>query len=190
MENIIIGFAGKKQSGKTTAVNIIKERFKDRIIILNFGDAVKESLKPIFHFTDEELYGDKKEVVNEFWGITPRNIMQFYATELMRQQISDKYKNIGSNVWVMSLEYQIKKITEKDKIILIGDLRFKNEFNMIKKYNGLTVRINKDIKDNEFSDHISEHDLDDSVFDYKIDNNGNIEEYKIKINDLIDKIIK
>lgn len=190
MENIIIGFAGKKQSGKTTAVNIIKEKFKDRVIILNFGDAVKESLRPIFHFTDEELYGDKKEVINEFWGITPRNIMQFFATELMRQQISDKYKNIGGNIWVLSLEYQIKQITDKNKIILIGDLRFKNEYDMIKKYNGLTVRINKNIKDNEFSNHISEHDLDNSDFDYEIENNESMETYKTKIIDLISKIIK
>ena len=66
-------------SGKSTVAEIIKSIYPNTIIF-NFGDAVKESLKPIFNFSDEELYGKDKEKVNEFWKITPREIMQFYAT--------------------------------------------------------------------------------------------------------------
>ena len=52
---ILIGISGKKTSGKTTCAEIIKELFPDKTIIINFGDAVKESLKPIFNFSDEEF---------------------------------------------------------------------------------------------------------------------------------------
>lgn len=179
--NIIIGINGKKQSGKTTVANIIKELYPERVIILNFGDAVKESLKPIFGFTNDELYGESKEVVNEFWGITPREMMQYFATELMRDGLSKRFDNIGSNIWVLSLEKKIKEIlkTERNKIIIIADLRFKNEYALIKKYNGLTVKIyNENIENNEFSSHISENDLNDISFDYNIYNNKTIESLK------------
>lgn len=179
--NIIIGINGKKQSGKTTFANIIKELYPERVIILNFGDAVKESLKPIFGFTNDELYGESKEVVNEFWGITPREMMQYFATELMRDGLSKRFDNIGSNIWVLSLEKKIKEIlkTERNKIIIIADLRFKNEYALIKKYNGLTVKIyNENIENNEFSSHISENDLNDISFDYNIYNNKTIESLK------------
>lgn len=191
MPNIIIGFAGKKQSGKTTAANIIKSIHGNRVIILNFGDAVKKSLKAIFNFSDDELYGDKKEVINEYWGITPRDIMQYYATDLMRFQLSQKYKSIGDNIWVKSLEYQINQIFNKYdyKIIVIGDLRFKNEYEMIKKYNGITIRINKESEDNNYSDHISEHDLDDVNFDCEINNNGTIEEFEKGIKHIMETVI-
>ena len=190
MPNIIIGFAGKKQSGKTTAANIIKSIYGDRVILLNFGDAVKKSLKAIFNFSDDELYGDKKEVINEYWGITPRDIMQYYATELMRVQLNQKYKSIGNNIWVKSLECQINQIFNDydDKIIIIGDLRFKNEYEMIKKYDGITIRINKKSEDNDYSNHISEHDLDDVKFDCEIDNNGTIEEFKKEIKQIMEII--
>ena len=59
------------------------------------------------------------------------------------------------------------------------DLRFKNEFNKVKEFNGITIRINRDncVKMN----HISETDLDDMEFDYEIDNNSSI-------NDLIKQV--
>lgn len=191
MPNIIIGFAGKKQSGKTTAANIIKSIHGNRVILLNFGDAVKKSLKAIFNFSDDELYGDKKEVINEYWGITPRDIMQYYATDLMRFQLSQKYKSIGDNIWVKSLEYQINQIfNEHDyKIIVIGDLRFKNEYEMVKKYNGITIRINKESEDNDYSNHISEHDLDDVKFDCEINNNGTIEELEKDIKHIMETVL-
>lgn len=182
--NIIIGINGKKQSGKTTIANILKDLFPERVIILNFGDAVKESLKPIFSFSDDELYGDSKEVINDFWGITPREMMQYFATELMRNGLSKRFDNIGSNVWVLSLERKIKEIlkTERNKIIIIADLRFKNEYALIKKYNGLTIKVyNENVENNEYSSHVSENDLDDLTFDYNIHNNGTIESLKENI---------
>lgn len=180
--HIIIGINGKKQSGKSTFANLIKESFPNQTIILNFGDAVKESLKSIFGFSEDELYGDAKEKLNDYWQITPREIMQFFATELMRDKLSEKFNNIGTNVWVMALEKKINDILKSDnqkdyKIIVIADLRFKNEYNMIKKYNGLVIEIYNDkIVDNEYSNHQSENDLNSANFDIRISNNGTVED--------------
>lgn len=138
---------------------------------------------------------------------TPRILLQMIGTDLFRNQILQ-------NVWVNALfsEYNRKSYWEKryyDEINKIGylgneevfgdypnwiipDLRFKNEFEAIKKRNGICIRVNRDIivpslneSHLEFQDlgktHQSEIDLDDADFDYEIDNNGSI-------NDLIDKV--
>ena len=176
--NIIIGFIGKKGSGKTTIANYIKNQLiksknfnNNDIIIMNFADSIKQCLKIIFDFSDEELYGNKKEELDKNWNIIPRDIMQYYATELMRYGISEKYPEIGTNIWVKSLENKINKL--HNKIILIADVRFKNECEMIIKHNGIIIKIirNSCYSNNKFCNHKSEKDLDDYNFDFYIKNN-------------------
>ena len=179
---ILIGISGKKTSGKTTCAEIIKELFPNKTIIINFGDAVKESLKVIFDFSDSELYGDDKEKVNEFWNITPREVMQFYATDLMRNQLSKRFETISTNLWVKCVEKKIIKLLNKDVIVIIADLRFMNEYEMIKKYNGITLRINRNTT-GLYDKHQSEIELDNVEFDYNISNNSTTE-------DLIENVIE
>ena len=113
--NIVIGISGKKMSGKSTVAEIIKNIYPNTLIF-NFREAVKESLKPIFDFTDEELYGKDKEKINEYWNITPREIMQFYATELMRIELSKKFKEIGTDLWVKCVEKKIIKALNENNV--------------------------------------------------------------------------
>ena len=173
--NIVIGISGKKMSGKSTVAEIIKNIYPNTLIF-NFGDAVKESLKPIFDFTDEELYGKDKEKINEYWNITPREIMQFYATELMRIELSKKFKEIGTDLWVKCVEKKIIKALNENKncIILLADVRFKNEYEFVKKYNGITLNIIRQTNNlhNQFENHKSENDLQNENFDFTIFNNG------------------
>lgn len=182
---ILIGISGKKTSGKTTCAEIIKELFPDKTIIINFSDAVKESLKVIFDFSDSELYGDDKEKVNEFWNITPREVMQFYATDLMRNQLSKRFETISTNLWVKCVEKKIIKLLNKDVIVIIADLRFMNEYEMIKKYNGITLRINRNNTE-IYDKHQSEIELDNVEFDYNISNNSTIEDLIKNVIDFIE----
>lgn len=174
---ILIGISGKKTSGKTTTAEIIKQLFPNKSIIINFGDAVKESLKVIFGFSDSELYGNDKEKVNDYWKITPREMMQYFATDLMRNQMSKQFSCIGTDIWVKCVERKIIDLLDKDVIVIIADLRFVNEYDMIKKYNGITLRIiNENI---QFVDqHQSEIELDNITFDYTIYNNSTRDKLK------------
>ena len=164
---IIIGLCGKKFSGKSTFGHYVKDKYNFKIY--SFGDSLKKSLKDIFFFTDEELNGNKKEVINDYWEITPREIMQFYGTELMREQLGNKYNHIGNKIWIKSLEYKLLNDIKNDNInkIIIDDVRFNNEINWIKnfgkKYNYTTYIINisspnDNIIQNNFTQHKSENE--------------------------------
>ena len=67
-------------------------------------------------------------------------------------------------------------------------MRFPNELEVIKKHNGITIRINRGLVERtgkmiQGPEHISEKALDDAKFDYIVDNNSDIQSLieKIKI---------
>ena len=65
MNKSIIGITGKKFNGKDTgAIYLINNYGYER---LAFADALKEACKCIFGFTNEQLYGNKKEDIDEYW---------------------------------------------------------------------------------------------------------------------------
>jgi hypothetical protein len=81
-------------------------------------------------------------------------------------------------------------VIARDHMFLIPDLRYKNEAKRIKERGGILVRINRgNLPPIEDPSHISEVDLDNwEDWDYVIDNNGSLEDFKQKIIVLASKI--
>ena len=63
---MIIGLSGKKGSGKDTIAEYLCVQYG--FINYGFGDPIKEIGRIMFDFTDEQLYGNKKET----WRSTTR----------------------------------------------------------------------------------------------------------------------
>ena len=84
-----------------------------------------------------------------------------------------------------------KRFIEESKPIntnkfIITDMRFLNEMEAVKKKDGITIRVNRNLE--EFKDqHESETELDNAEFDYVIDNDGTIEELIEKIKEILIK---
>ena len=57
----ILGICGKKRSGKDTAGEYLIENYG--YVRYAFGDPVKDVCRVMFKFTEEQLYGDKKEII-------------------------------------------------------------------------------------------------------------------------------
>lgn len=130
----MIGIAGKKGSGKTYMSNFIKDKYKDALTvhIRSLAAPLKEAVKIIFSLTDEQLYGNEKERKDIFWEMSPRFIMQRMGTDLLRDQL-DK------DVWIKSFEKWYQNVDYD--IVIIDDVRFENEINMIRRYGGFVIGI-------------------------------------------------
>lgn len=142
MASYIIGITGFAGSGKNSIANVIHETFPEETEIMSFGSAVKDVCSVLFDWPRDLLEGDTiksrefRESIDEYWSKilnqdwTPRKAMQFVGTDLIRNQLSDSF-------W---LDLAMKKIDKSDKIVIIPDVRFRNEINCIQKKNGMIVR--------------------------------------------------
>jgi len=140
---MIIGIAGRKRNGKDTIGNYLCEHYGFKRFA--YADALKEACKCIFNFTDEQVYGELKEVIDPFWKATPRTVLQFVATELFRNNMAQIIPNLEYNIWVRVVE---KKIFEEQKLnphqnIVITDVRFPNEVESIKNLGGRVIRVTR-----------------------------------------------
>lgn len=186
---MIIAFAGRKQSGKTSCAEYIKKLFgkslidsspelldlypmelKKSVNIYNFADPLKNLCIEILGLEYRQCYGhdnDKNELVNCYQNnkqLTAREVLQVVGTEMFR--------SLQQNVWS---EATIRKILKDNHdIALIADCRFPNEVDAIKAADGIVIKLTRNLYN---SDHCSEKALDkeyydQSNFDFIIDNHN------------------
>jgi len=105
MKHILIGLVAPKQSGKDTAADYLCSNYNFKKY--NFADPLKEAMGKIFGFTHEQLYGNEKEKIDPFWGITPREILQKMGTEIFQYEVPKVIKElepVGRSFWVKCFE--------------------------------------------------------------------------------------
>lgn len=185
---MIIAFAGKKQSGKTSSCEFVSTLFKDHYYkykmvldqsdyyevsqIYNFADSLKQMCIDILGLTYEQCYGtdeNKNELVNCFWpGIdaqmTAREVMQYVGTDVLRR--------IQTNVWS---DTTIRKIQSSNfPLALIADCRFPNEVDAVKKAGGIVIKLDRRLyaSTHESETALDESNYDQSNFDLIIDNHS------------------
>jgi hypothetical protein len=161
-----IAFGGKMRSGKDTSADYLIKNHGG--IRLSFS----EPLYNILHYAQR---------VCNFTLEKDRWFLQTVGTEWARSK--------NSNVWIDLL---IKKVNdvESSTNIYNSDVRFKNEFDALKKAGFILIKLKRKVVeiDNGSVGHISEVELDsipDSNWDYVIDNNDGIEELYRKLDSII-----
>jgi len=197
-----IGFGNDKTFELFKEMGIIPISLnKSPFVVKKFAGKLKDIVCLILGCTREDLEaGDFKSTpMNSDWdeshGIdTPRDLLQVLGTNCGRDMIHP-------NIWVNALFADYKclddtKRTSFGNVLdysdcpfpawIITDLRFPNEFESIKKRNGITIRVTTD-RVGEASGHESETALDDHDFDYVIDNSGTYEDLIDKVSEILRK---
>lgn len=128
---VLIGLIGYKRSGKDT--------FADYLVHTHgfqkyaFADPVKQLCKIMFLLEQKQLDDPlSKEIVDERWGLTPRQMMQKVGTDMVRCQW-------GSDFWVKNMELRVHR--DNHPMMIVSDVRFQNEAEWIKANHGILVRI-------------------------------------------------
>ena len=124
----IIGFGCEARVGKDTAAQYLDDKYGYRRA--GWADNLKKAAGVVFGFTEAQLYGDLKEVIDPNWGFTPREALQRMGTEAMRV-------TFGDDIWVQSLE----RTLVKGGRWVITDCRFPNEVRAVHRMGGIVVRI-------------------------------------------------
>lgn len=194
----IIGFSGRKQSGKTSAAEellpvlgkcdassdhgLLWARYSARkqmstindVAIVNFADALKDIVGRLFDIPGKDLHGSdgrKNRILP--CGKSIREVLQIVGT--------DWFRTLDPDYWVMQYDKTMRgtaRVWGPDKwIILTADVRFPNEVHCIQQQGGHVIRLLRA----PFAEdaHKSETALDDfEGFDAVIDNREMTEEQK------------
>ena len=183
---VLIGILGNKRNGKDTTADFIVKNYNYNKY--SFAKPLKDVCKILFNFDDNQLYGDKKEVTDENWNITPRKVMEFIGTDIARNQFNKIIPNINHDFWIKHFEYYYKK--NKNINLVVCDVRFQNEVDIIHKYNGIVIKVIRYKKKIKYL-HASESNLDKiNNFDYLIKNDSSIDLLNNKIKEIMKTINK
>jgi hypothetical protein len=189
---MLIGLVGLIGSGKDTVAERLVEQYgfkKD-----SFAKSLKDAVSSMFNWNREMLEGATnesrawREQPDAYWSerfgkpVTPRWILQYFGTEVMRGQMYDA-------IWLDSCLGRYK-----GEPTVISDTRFINEIKTIKAHSGKVICVKrgelptqKEMQDR--GAHQSEWDWLDSDFDYIIDNNGTLEELFAKVDKLTHQLL-
>lgn len=185
-EKLIIGVCGVKKSGKDTAADMfIKE--DDTFINLKISESLKNVCKQLFHFDESQVNSDKKDILDERYGTTPRKILQFFGTDIMQYEIQKVIKNCGKDFWIKDFLY---KHRDEEKNIIISDLRFMHEYKILKemykdKFIVITIIRHTGSKD----DHISEKEWLEIPCNYFISNNDSLDKLEENVKTIYNNIV-
>lgn len=184
----IIAICGAKRSGKDVLAEHLVQKYNYKRI--SFAEPLKIAVKGLFNFEDnqvgigEDTGDDRKDIVDERWGITPRAALQFFGTEMMQEKIQELLPNMKRNFFANTLVNHINNAKEDTKFV-ISDLRFIHEYEMLLNISNinikdiLVVRVIRPSKDRikDPVPHISELEYTSIPYDIIMINNGSIEDY-------------
>ena len=186
----LIALVAKKRSGKDTLADYLCENHG--YTKYAFAGPLKKACAEIFMFDDSQVDGINKETPDPKWnGLSARTVFQIFGTEMFRQKLGDFFPeldNIKNNFWTYRFEMwynNFKKNNPNGKVV-VSDARFPNEAEIIRKLGGSVIKIHRDTgmaQDN----HSSEKNIDLIKGDIEITNDGTIEEYFGKVEQIFGK---
>lgn len=175
---MLIGLHGRAGSGKDTAADFIEKYAKNKTFKkFSFAQPLKDAVKIMFNLTDEHIIEKKEDPVlnpdgSVKWhlngqALSPRLILQWLGTDILRNQIKESFH-------VDNMRDRIKEALKDTDIVVITDVRFLNEAEMIKELGGFVIRLERNTTRTIHTGHASEQRID--LVDHVIDNNGSLED--------------
>lgn len=184
----VIGITGKKFHGKDTAAEIFKLFLGvDKTLIMSFASPIKNAIKTLFLLNESQLSGSSKE--NYCWTFNNGEKVNMMTPRIIMQKFGDAMKStFGNDIFLKNMKNRIIDCENNYKYIIISDVRFNNEAELIKNYGGIIVKIDASKRVNNDDKHISENGIDNKFIDYYLDNNYYRKNLELEINDIINKI--
>lgn len=166
----VIGLTGFAGCGKSTIAHYLCEHHG--FVRVRFADPLKGAAKEM-GLTHEQVDGTLKETpCSLLRDKTPRWFMQWFGTDVIRDQID---KDFWVNAW--KLRVQAAPVGTP---IVADDVRFPNEVETIFKLGGYLVRVSRPDNTLNVGKHESEAHIDSFICDAHIINDGSIRDLERK----------
>jgi hypothetical protein len=198
---MLIGLTGKKNSGKDEVFRVIEELDTHGqnidVIRLAFADAMKGALAALFAVPYSVIEENKNngEISLEFPGtgnqrygyndhhtdkyhVTLRQAIQRFGTEVGR-------RHFGEDFWLDKLiPPTVQPSFHKGRIVVVTDVRFRNEAERIVKLGGHIWEVTRPDTDNTDA-HSSESGIDSKLINGHINNDGSVEDLRERVREAL-----
>jgi len=181
--HLVIALAGPKGSGKDTVGRLIEESYPlHRVQTIAFADPIKKMVEHIFKLdgTNKDAYDKFKRSQLIYDGgrmIDGRHVVREIGM-LMRSYDEQQFNRYVENTIGNS----------SDHIAVITDLRFDNEYIMLKKLGAKIIKIER--PDHQYDGHITERGFDDHLVDFVLRNDGNLQTLRTRVRHIVDQLIE
>lgn len=177
-----IAISGKARTGKNTVSKLLNDHIYGGAVQIAFADPIKLMAEVMFPRLDKEyLYGKSELRSRAIPGafkdgepLTVRQLLIDIGTGLGRA-----YKE---SIWLDAFDFNLEQARAKNKSVIVTDVRFRNEFDHLKKLGFFQIRI---VRDEHLEiNHISETGQDsikNEEFDYIIQNNSTLNSLDKKV---------
>lgn len=122
----LIGLTGRKRHGKDSAYSMLKEMLVGRAHLyrFSFADALKQEVAEALGLSVYQIEQEKEKY---------RPILQWWGTQWRRSQ--------DPLYWIKQMERKLEFAHHFCDTGIITDVRFPNEADMVRRHNGLIVRV-------------------------------------------------
>ena len=185
---MIIGLHGHKRVGKDTVYEIIRSSYP-HAIRLAFADKIKESLAALFGVSIREINLLKEE--GGMFKVESKSFEHSYGWRTFAQRYgTEAHRDLfGDDFWVDLILPENFKYSPLEDLIVVTDVRFKNEAKRISDLGGHIIHITRpEIESND--PHISEERLPSEYISYNICNDGSLENLKDKVIEVIGQLVR
>lgn len=180
----VIALTGPKGSGKDTVGQLIIDRFPQlQAKTIAFADPIKQTINHIFNLNSDYTYDRLKRATLKlkdedcFYTIDGRRLVREIGM-LMRSYDEKQFT-----------KYVHEKInSEPDRVWIVTDLRFDNEYYFLKQ---LGARIVKIIRPSyQYDGHITERAFDDHLVDHVLMNDGDLDYLRMRVDSVMRGVLQ
>lgn len=182
----IIALTGPKGSGKDTVAQTIVDIASDLFDVktIAFADPIKQAIQHIFQLDDTST---------EEYDILKRSTLQWNSNSNASgrhvvREIGMLMRGYDEDQFTRYVEKEITNSNEAWNIWVVTDLRFNNEYDLMKRFSAKIVKVTR--PGYNYDGHVTEQGFNDSFVDYIIENNGSIEELRSKTQETLKRIMK
>ena len=172
MSRHVVGLIGHKGSGKDAFASRLVERGYTRLAFADPLKALLYDINPRYAYIVDQVGREEAKAYPEV------------REALQRLGVACR-DHLGDGVWVEPLARQLQRTPGN---IAIPGVRFPNEVDFVRSQGGILIRIVRpDLKPDATSNHISETALDDVKADYRVVNDGTLEDLLATADDCADR---
>ena len=188
-KSMLLGINGEIGCGKSTAVDYIAKKYGFREYM--FAKPLKD-IAVTLGFEHNQVFGtqEQKLEINKFWGISGRQFLQVFGSEVCRDYMPKVLPNMqlnGVTLWARLFEKYM--IENPNCNIAVSDVRFIDECNIIRKHGGLVIRIERPGQSNNSGIHTHQSETQKITPNVVVYNNGSLADLHRKLDIIMDGVI-